>query len=180
MEEDQLNSTRSEDQLNSNRSEDQLNSNQSMPMNIPQFRRSESDDSPAASRYAHLVAGVSDKESRIMWIAWFVITMLVAIFVLIVFLSVLVNRKVRKSSFNQYLLFLMVPDFFFSALCGITCALNVAAGHYRSEAMCSFQSFYLLFGIGKSVVRICVYVPTGIPCLASSHFYSSMQLTTMY
>jgi hypothetical protein len=163
-----------EDQLNSTRSEDQINSNWSMPMNISQFQLSESDDSPAASRYANMVAAVSDKESHIMWISWFVISISVAIFVLIVFISVLVNRKVRKSSFNQYLLFLMLPDIFYSASCGITCALNAAAGHVRSEAMCSFQSFYIIFGISKSVVRICVYVSTGIACVISSLLFSSI------
>ena len=34
--------------------------------------------------------------------------------------------------------------------CGITCLLNVIAGHYFAEWMCTVQQFYVTFGIGAN------------------------------
>lgn len=43
-----------------------------------------------------------------------------------------------------------IPDFLFSFLCAINCALNVSAGSYISEAWCWFQSYYVIFSIGAN------------------------------
>ena len=80
-----------------------------------------------------------------MWTTWAVLTLVVATFVSIVCLSVLCSSKARGRSFNLYLVFLTFPDIFFSVACGVTCALNAAAGQYYSEKMCSFQAWYVSF-----------------------------------
>jgi hypothetical protein len=61
----------------------------------------------------------------------------------------LLNKAARKSSFNIYLLFLMVPDIAYCLLCSITCALNASAGHYYSSSLCKFQSFYVVWAVAS-------------------------------
>jgi hypothetical protein len=65
-------------------------------------------------------------------------------------LGILSSRKARRNPFNIYLLYLMIPDFMFSLLCGITCTLNAVKGEYWSSWMCSFQQWYVVFGIGSN------------------------------
>ena len=101
--------------------------------------------SPSRTRYDHLMAAPSDRELRIMWISWSALAGVVAIFVGFVLLAVLSSQKARNRSFNLYLVFLTLPDIFFSAACAVTCALNAAAGYYLSDWMCSFQAFYCAF-----------------------------------
>jgi len=71
---------------------------------------------------------------------------IVAVACLVLILSILRYRKVRKNPFNLYILFVTLPDFWSSALCLLTCAMSAANHGYYSEAMCGFQSFYLVFG----------------------------------
>lgn len=81
-----------------------------------------------------------------MWIGWSAISGFVGLFCIIVVLGILCGPKeVRRRSFNQYLIAIMVPDIIFSVMCSITCGLNAAAGKYYSEHMCAFQAFYCQF-----------------------------------
>ena len=101
--------------------------------------------SSSPTRYDHLIATPSDRELRIMWISWSALAGAVAIFVGFVLLAVLSSPKARNRSFNLYLVFLTVPDLWFSTACAVTCALNAAVGYYYSGWMCDFQAFYCAF-----------------------------------
>jgi hypothetical protein len=125
-----------------------MSTEEEVPIHRPPFRQWEL--GPENDRYDNLVAAPSDDDLMKMWIGWLAITSFVAIFTSTVFLGVLVNRKARNNPFNLYLLFLMVPDIFFSGSCVITCILNVETGTYWSASMCQFQSFYSIFGIGAN------------------------------
>lgn len=104
-----------------------------------------SDLNATSSRYDSLLAMPSEQQQFIMWTTWAVLALVVATFVGIVCLSVLCSSKARGRSFNLYLVFLTFPDIFFSVACGVTCALNAAAGQYYSEKMCSLQAWYVSF-----------------------------------
>jgi len=108
---------------------------------------SQSDSSSTPTRYERFIIGPStQEEARIIWITWAVLAGLVACFCLIVVIAVLSSRKARSNPFNLYVVFLTVPDIIFSGNCSITCAVNAAAGHYYSAAMCEWQSWYCVFG----------------------------------
>lgn len=72
------------------------------------------------------------------------------IFSFSIFVAIATKRKVRRNPFNLYLLYLAVPDFIFSLSCGVTCLLNALNQEYWSSWMCSFQQWYMVFGIGAN------------------------------
>lgn len=98
------------------------------------------------SRYDRTRAGPSDQGLVVMWSIYSPLLFLFSGFVLIVFLGILTNPKVRKNPFNKYILFLSFPDFLYSFLCAITCLASALNGGYSSWEMCQFQVFYLNFG----------------------------------
>ena len=116
-------------------------------LDVPRLRYWELDEN--STRYDRLVAAPSDQELWYMWLFWGILTGAVAVFVMGVFLAVISSRRARKSPFNLYLLYLMLPDAFYSGMCLVSCVLNLTVGHYYSENWCRTQSFYLIFGIGK-------------------------------
>lgn len=114
------------------------------PVNMAPLRVWELDEN--ATRYEKVVAAPSDEDRMIMWSLWGSVASFSVIPVFIVFMGILSSGKTRSSSFNQYLLFLMLPDIFYTSLCAINCFLNVAKGEFYSEFWCYFQSFYATFG----------------------------------
>lgn len=100
-----------------------------------------------STRYEQLIAAPSDETMHTMWSAWSVTLFLYSVFLVTVFLGVLSSRKVRKSAFNVYLIYLMVPDVVYTLTCAIQCACLAFFGGYQSQAACRFQSVYLVFGI---------------------------------
>lgn len=105
----------------------------------------------ASTRYEHSVALPSESTVFVGLTVYAAIALAVSVVLLIQILSILTTARVRDKAFNLYLLFLVIPDFVFSFLCGLTCALNAAAGgHYTSHWMCEFQSFYTIFGFAGS------------------------------
>ena len=100
------------------------------------------------TRYDNIVASGSIEERHRQWTIYSSTALVVAAFILLVLTTILVNRGVRQQPFNLFLIFLMIPDFVFSFLCGINCAINAANGGYKSDAWCKFQSFYCVWGIG--------------------------------
>ena len=91
------------------------------------------------------------------WWSWVAVGFLVGILSLIVGISIITSRNARKNPFNLYLVYLSIPDFSFSCLCGITCLLNAINEEYLSEWMCNFQSWYVVFGIGSNAwINACV------------------------
>lgn len=118
--------------------------------NIHELTIREADLNSTNSRYDNIVAGASDHNRVIQWAVYSAISLTVAMFVLVVFLSILSNRKVRRRPFNLYLVYLIVPDLVFSLFCGVNCAISAARGDYASAAWCRFQGIYCVWGIGSN------------------------------
>ncbi|CAJ1937602.1 unnamed protein product [Cylindrotheca closterium] len=115
---------------------------------IPRLRMNELNEN--STRYDQMAAAPPDETLVYYWYTWAVITVSVGLFSFLLFASILTNKKVRRKPFNLYLLYLLVPDFTFSLLCGITCFMNAFKGSYYSKAMCNMQQWYTVFGIGGS------------------------------
>lgn len=91
-------------------------------------------------------AGPSDQGLVVMWSIYSPLLFLFSFVVMIVFLAIITNPKVRRNPFNKYILFLSFPDFVYSFLCAITCLASALNNGYSSWEMCQFQVFYLYFG----------------------------------
>ena len=115
---------------------------------LPPFRQWDLTEN--ATRYDKFVAAPSDEDMVAYWTAWSVLSLAVGTFSLTVFCGILSSAKARRNAFNQYLLYLMIPDFVFSLACGITCLLNAINGEYWSHWMCNFQQWYCVWGIGSN------------------------------
>ena len=122
--------------------------NTHVPLGQPTLRVWEINEN--STRYERLQAAPSDDKLIIMWSTWIWISGGIAIFIGFMLVALLVNRKARSNPFNLFLIYLMVPDFAFSAFCGLTCFMNTSVGHYWSASMCQFQSFYLVFGVAAN------------------------------
>ena len=69
----------------------------------------------------------------------------VAIATFILITAILRSKKLRSNAFDLYILAMAFPDFAGSFLCLLTCSLSAPGSDFYSEAMCGFQSFYLVF-----------------------------------
>lgn len=124
--------------------------NNGQPLGVPSVRAWELNDDTASSRYDSILAAPSDEHLRIMWTVYSIFFTIFTILLSVVFLAIVTNRKVRRNSFNLYLIFLMIPDLVFTGFCAINCAWLAANNGYRYEWVCSFQSFYLMYGMGAN------------------------------
>ena len=70
-----------------------------------------------------------------LWTSWSVLFALSGFLSFVVWWAILYTPATRKSPFNQYLLFLMFPDWFYTFSCAITCGVNAVHGSYWSFAM---------------------------------------------
>ena len=100
-----------------------------------------SDMNSTNTRFDKILAAGSQRARIMTWWFYAVISMMVSAFVLVLLLSILVKRKVRSNPFNLFLVFLIIPDFVLSFVCGITCILNIRSRDYVSEAWCYGQAF---------------------------------------
>ena len=105
-----------------------------------------------ASRYEWMHAKADPNTLHMTWATWMVITEVSAAASAIVIVGVLRSKQARSDVFNLYIVFLCVPDFVFSSLCGATCALNWMNGtYYGGRLVCKLQSFYVVFGFAGSM-----------------------------
>lgn len=104
----------------------------------------------SSTRYDRMRAAPSDEELHNMWIGYAVAFFLLSTFNFVVFLGIVLKRKVRSSPFNQYLIGLMVTDILFTGGCAIQCAFLAARGGYHHSAECYTQSFYLIWAISAN------------------------------
>lgn len=84
------------------------------------------------------------------WTAWSVIFFLFSLFNLLVLWSILRKPVVRSRVFNQYLIYLMIPDVLYTGLCAIWCAILKSQGGFMHPAFCRVQSFYLIGAIAAN------------------------------
>lgn len=110
-----------------------------------------------STRYDNPRAQLSEHELQIQFSILAFINALVAFSTFVLIAGILRSRNVRSSSFNLYLLFMAIPDFIGSFFCLFTCALSAPLAKYYSEAMCGFQSFYLVFAFcGNAWVNVVI------------------------
>ena len=118
------------------------------PINVPPLHIDElTEDSTA---YERVVAAPSDDERVFMWSLWSGVAFASAAVTFTAFFGILSNAKARRSPFNQYLLYLMMPDIVYSFICGIDCLRNAIQGQYVSSVTCYIQSWYAMFGVSGS------------------------------
>lgn len=68
------------------------------------------------------------------------------------FSSILMVKEARENTFNTMVVFLVIPDFLFSGLCGANCLLNyLTSSVWGGKIGCDFQATYVIFGIAFSV-----------------------------
>jgi hypothetical protein len=92
-----------------------------------------------------------DKESvSLQFTLLAIVNALVVLVTGILITAILLSEKVRRVSFNLYILFTAIPDCTIAFFCLMTCALSAPKGEFYSEQMCSFQSWYLTFGISAN------------------------------
>ena len=103
-----------------------------------------------STRYDIFTAAPPDEQLVKYWFSWAGLALVVGFFSLTLFLSLASNKTVRSKPFNLYLIYLIIPDFTFSILCGITCLMNAVNGEYWSHAMCNFQQLYVVFGFSAN------------------------------
>ena len=99
-----------------------------------------------STRYEYPRAWPSSNALSIKFSLLATINAVVAASALLLIVSIVRYEKIRKNSFQLYLLFIAIPDFIASFCCFLTCVLSAPNAEYYSEAMCGFQSFYLTFG----------------------------------
>lgn len=102
-------------------------------------------NSTIQKRYDFFALKPPEDDLQEMWLVWSVVTALVAFFCFVVLLGIVSAKHVRSNSFNVFLIFLILPDAFFSANCAITCSLNYVRGDFYSRTMCEWQSWYVIF-----------------------------------
>ena len=103
-----------------------------------------------STRYDYFEAAPSDAEVVRYWFSWSTVAFAMGAFSFLVFLTIVTNRTIRRKPFNLYLIYLTIPDFLFSILCGITCLMNAVNGEYWSHWMCNWQQFYVVFGFSAN------------------------------
>ena len=112
----------------------------------------QSDMAPNASRYDWMRASADPPTLRFMWGTWVFVSGAAALAGLIILVGILSSVVARRNAFNQYIIALVVPDLFFSGACTVTCALNwLHSSYFGGAAWCSWQSFYVVFGICGSI-----------------------------
>ena len=104
-----------------------------------------------ATRYDLIRASPDAATLETMWVGWAIIAEISAAACAVVILAILCDRQARASSYNLFVVFVTLPDFLFSFLCGMTCARNAARGGlYSDDMMCEFQAWYCIFGFTAS------------------------------
>ena len=105
-----------------------------------------------ASRYMWSRAKADPATLSATWLTWTVASGVAAVASLTIIVGILRSTKARGNVFNLLIVFLCVPDFVFSLLCGITCALSYTADEYYGGPLgCKWQAFYVIFGFTGSM-----------------------------
>jgi len=121
---------------------------ETIPLGQPTLRQWKINEN--TTHYERVQAAPSDHDLALMWSLYVGMSIIVTTLVGLVMYSILLDRKARSNPFNQFLIYLMIPDLVLSGSCGFTCLLSAVAGHYWSETMCRLQGFYIPFGIGAN------------------------------
>lgn len=103
-----------------------------------------------STRYDYVVAAPSDEDRVLMWSLWAAIAFASIVVILVVLGGLLSNSRVRNNPFNQFLIFLLLPDIIYAVLCATICLTNAMAEEFTSAHMCYLQSWATMFGLSGS------------------------------
>ena len=95
-------------------------------------------------------AAPSDAFLERTWTVWSVLFFVFSLFNLLVLWSIVREPLVRSRVFNQYLIYLMIPDVLYTGLCAIWCAILKSQGGFMHPAFCAVQSFYLIGAVAAN------------------------------
>ncbi|CAE8708287.1 unnamed protein product, partial [Polarella glacialis] len=110
-----------------------------------------SDPAADGSRWASMRTTLPEEWLIRYWFAWSIVAEAAALACAVVIVIICRSPKLRSQTFNKFVVFLALPDFVYSFLCGITCLLHALHGSwFGGDFMCNFQSFYGTFGIAAS------------------------------
>ena len=87
-----------------------------------------------ASRYVWNRAKADPATLSATWGTWMVASEVAAAASLTIIAGILHSKAARSNVFNLLIVFLCVPDFIFSSLCGVTCALSYKADEYSQPS----------------------------------------------
>jgi len=118
---------------------------------------------PNATRYDLFRAAPGEADLRVMWLTWATTYTVAAATGSTIILGVLSSPTARASVFNHNLVALIIPDLVLSISCATTCFLNHANNGYVGAAMCEWQAFYAVFGVGGSIYMIALGVSRHTP-----------------
>ena len=107
-----------------------------------------------ASRYKWNRAAPEPEMLQVVWGTWMYAAFAAAFASSVIIVGILYSKQARENVFNLLIVFLCLPDFVFSFLCGLTCASSWAAEKFSpiGGAMgCEWQSFYVMFGFTGSM-----------------------------
>ena len=86
-----------------------------------------------ASRYEWNRAKADPATLHRIWFSWMVASVVAALASVTIIAGILNSRAARSNVFNLLLVFLCLPDFVFSSLCGVTCTLSWSTGVHPCE-----------------------------------------------
>ena len=130
----------------------------------------QADLSRNASRYEWNRAKADTATLSATWGTWMVASEVAAAASLTIIAGILHSRAARRNVFNLLIVFLCVPDFVFSSLCGVTCALSYKANEYYGGPLgCEWQAFYIIFGFTGSMWMLVVIAAELRHVLRCSH-----------
>ena len=136
-----------------------------------------------ASRWDWMHARADPDFLKSVWSTWTLVSELAAVASFIVIFGVMRCKVARRDIFNQYIVFLCLPDLIFSFFCGIQCALNWSHGAYYGGGLaCELQSFYVAFGFACSMLMQAVIageIHRALECLHKMRTYTQPTLRSV-
>jgi len=111
-----------------------------------------SDPAADGSRWAEMRTSLPAEWLHRYWITWAFTAEAAALASAVVIASILCSRSLRSQAFNKMIVGLAIPDFVFSFICGIACALNAHNhSYFGGDSACNLQSVYVIFGFAGSM-----------------------------
>ena len=108
----------------------------------------------AMSAPTHWEAHIPNALLTPLWGIWAVVSAAGFFLALIVVASILRDPKLRRSSFNKYIVALSVPDALFGGFCAVDCFRNTVSGQWapsRGDGNCQWQGIYVMWGFTCSI-----------------------------
>jgi len=83
---------------------------------------------------------------RNIWLAYTIIRAVSTLIIGIIFMAMVLNKKIRRKPYNLFLIYLMIPDLVYNIPGGVVYFMNFIAGAHISVTACKIESFCTVFG----------------------------------